>query len=83
MRNAIEERRYDIVQFNLRRNINDPNEEIPFQNVYMTGLEYSIYKGDWKMAILFFLHSADPAVSTLIHIFYEVFLFGEVSLALT
>lgn len=61
MRNAIEKHSYDIVQSNLRSNLNDPNEEIPFQTVYMTGLEYSIYTGDWKMAILFFLNSADPA----------------------
>jgi len=39
----------------------DPNEEMQFGQVYMTGLEYSVYSGDWKMAILFFVHSADPA----------------------
>ena len=63
MRDAIEEQRYDLVHFNLR-NIscpNDPNEEIKFDTVYMTGLEYSIHNGDWKMAILFFINSADPA----------------------
>jgi len=62
---AIQKRRYDCVRVNLQRNRNnhqadDPNEEIPFPTVYMTGLEYSIYKGDWKMAIVFFVHSADP-----------------------
>lgn len=63
MRDAIEERRYDIVHYNLRNNScpNDPNEEINFDTVYMTGLEYSIYNGDWKMAIVFFINSADPA----------------------
>ena len=60
MKNAVEERRYDIVQFNLRSRFYDPNEEILFSTVYMTGLEYSVYKGDWRMAILFFLNSADP-----------------------
>ena len=62
MRGAIEDRRYDIVRTNLRQKCDpdDPNEEIAFRSVYMTGLEYSIYTGDWKMATLFFLNSADP-----------------------
>ena len=63
MRQAIECRRYDIVLSNLRSKYgpNDPNEEIPFRNVYMTGLEYSVYNCDWRMAILFFVQSADPS----------------------
>ena len=63
MRDAIESRRYDLVHSNLRSKYgpNDPNEEIPFQNVYMTGLEFSIYNCDWRMAVLFFVQSADPS----------------------
>ncbi len=63
MREAIKAQRYDLVHSNLQNKICpiDPNEEIHFDTVYMTGLEYAIYKGDWKMAILFFVNSADPA----------------------
>lgn len=63
MATAIQRRRYDLVRSNLsqRRFPDDPNEEIPFSQVYMTGLEYSVYTSDWKMAILFFVHSADPS----------------------
>jgi hypothetical protein len=63
MRNAIEARKYSIVRSNLQGNCypDDPNEEIPFLEVYMTGLEYSVYSNDWKMGILFFLNGADPA----------------------
>lgn len=63
MRDAIVNRKYDVVQSYLRGELYayDPNEEIPFLEVYMTGLEYSVYKGDWRMAILFFLNSADPS----------------------
>jgi len=60
---AIQKRRYDLVRSNLsqKRFPDDPNEEISFSQVYMTGLEYSVYTSDWKMAILFFVHSADPS----------------------
>jgi len=61
---AMEHKRYDIINQNLSRtpgrDADDPNEEILFQKVYMTGLEYSIYYHDWRMAILFYIHSADP-----------------------
>lgn len=60
---AIQNRRYDLVRSNLSQKgfSDDPNEEIRFSQVYMTGLEYSVYTGDWKMAILFFVQSADPS----------------------
>lgn len=59
---AICQKRYDIIQEKLAHQPNgeDPNEEILFQNVYMTGLEFSIYKHDWRMAIVFYIHAADP-----------------------
>jgi len=62
MSNAICQKRYDVIYEKLNRQPNgeDPNEEILFQNVYMTGLEYSVYKHDWKMAIMFYTHAADP-----------------------
>ncbi len=62
MSTAIYQRRYDIIQGKLAHPSNgeDPNEEILFQNVYMTGLEYSVYNHDWKMAIMFYIHAADP-----------------------
>lgn len=63
MVDAIKQGRYDVVHLHLQSRTcsSDPNEEIKFDTVYMTGLEYSIYGGDWKMAILFFINSADPA----------------------
>jgi len=63
MKDAIECRRYDIVQRRLRDPLScdDPNEEILFENVYMTGLEYSVYNHDWRMAIIYSFHAADPA----------------------
>jgi len=63
MSEAIQMRRYDLVRSNLsqKRFSDDPNEEIRISQVYMTGLEYSVYTSDWKMAILFFVQSADPS----------------------
>jgi len=62
IKEAIECRRYDIVQRMLRdpHCCDDPNEEILFMNVYMTGLEYSVYNHDWRMAIIYSLYAADP-----------------------
>lgn len=59
---AIYHKRYDIIREKLTNKSSgeDPNKEILFQNVYMTGLEYSIYNHDWRMAIVFYIHAADP-----------------------
>ncbi len=73
MEEAIELKRYDVLHQNLSRQGHqqhyhscndscDPNEEILFhkKRVYMTGLEYAVFQNDWKMAILFYIHAADP-----------------------
>lgn len=59
MKDAIESRRYDLVHRKLRCS-DDPNEEILFERVYMTGLEHAVYNHDWRMAIVFYMNSADP-----------------------
>ncbi len=73
MRDAIKNRKYDVVQSYLQGKpyVYDPNEEIPFLEVYMTGLEYSVYKGDWRMAILFFVNAADPSYNCFDGTIYE------------
>lgn len=38
----------------------DPNSNLDFGIGTMTGLEYSVYRSDWRMAVIFFLHGADP-----------------------
>jgi len=62
IKKAIESRRYDIVQQKLAdyHSCEDPNEEILFEKVYMTGLEFSVYNHDWRMAIIFYFNAADP-----------------------
>ena len=62
IKNAIECRRYDIVQQKLAdyHSCEDPNEEILFEKVYMTGLEFSVYNHDWRMAAVFYFNAADP-----------------------
>mmetsp|Transcript_21035 Transcript_21035/g.31957 ORF Transcript_21035/g.31957 Transcript_21035/m.31957 type:complete len:445 (+) Transcript_21035:579-1913(+) len=64
---AIECRRYDLLCQNLSPPLEtmeptDPNEEMLFLNksVYMTGLEYAVFTKDWRMAILLYMHAADP-----------------------
>lgn len=35
-------------------------DSLDYPSVIMTGLEYAVYRGDWKMAALFFSFGADP-----------------------
>uniref|UniRef100_A0A7S3QIP6 Uncharacterized protein n=1 Tax=Chaetoceros debilis TaxID=122233 RepID=A0A7S3QIP6_9STRA len=69
LQQAIEQRRYDILhqQLSLTHNhhqsgVGDPNEEHLFhdESSYMTGLEYAVFTHDWRMAILLYMHAADP-----------------------
>jgi len=60
---AVLQQRYADVQYMLSdKNISlDPNIEITFLGgIYMTSLEFSVFRGDWEMALLLFLNGADP-----------------------
>ena len=60
---AVTDKNYDVVKNILSNNTYaDPNSEINFfGGVYMTALEFSVYNGDWKMALLLFMNGADPS----------------------
>ena len=59
---AITTQHYSLVKKLLSHNTFDPNSEIDFGYMYMTALEFAAITCDWKLAIIFFLHGADPSV---------------------
>lgn len=56
---------YDVVISTLRRGAADANDCLHFDIGFMTGLEYSVFRQDWRMASIFFIHGADPACNEL------------------
>ena len=60
---AVIDKNYGAVKNILSNSMNvDPNLEINFLGgLYMTALEFSVHKGDWKMTLLLFLNGADPS----------------------
>lgn len=59
---AIKCQQYSTIREMLSKNEFDPNTEIDFGFMYMTALEFAIITCDWKMALLFFVHGADPYI---------------------
>jgi len=59
---ALKCQQYRTIREMLSKNEFDPNTEIDFGFMYMTALEFAILTCDWKMALLFFVHGADPYV---------------------